>query len=107
MSHRDAAGLESRTINTAGRETNHTFPYLNFNTRYVFEVRTVFIKDSVLGEPVQVTATTGSFSAPVAPLTVKVLVNRNVRLSWSAPQTVEQQKVKVSKLQICCLVGVV
>ena len=107
MSYRFGAGLASIIVNTTGRETNHTFRYLNFNTRYIFEVRTVF-KDRFLGEPVQVTATTGYFSAPVAPLTVEVHVQTTVKLSWSAPQTVDPKKyVKVSKLQTCCLIGVV
>ena len=107
MSYRVGAGLASITVTTTGRETSHTFRHLNFNTRYIFEVRTVF-EDRFLGEPVQVTATTGYFSAPVAPLTVEVHVHRTVNLSWSAPQTVDPKKyVKVSKLQICCLVGVV
>ena len=93
----------STTVNTTGRETNHTFKYLYFSTRYTFEVKTRFRK-GVLGEPVHVFATTERFSAPVGPLTATAVSSRSVRLSWSAPPTIDLAKrLKVRKLVIFVL----
>lgn len=81
-------------MHTKGRETNYTFKYLNFNTKYTFEVSTRFSKGD-LGEPVHAVITTGPFSAPVGPLKAAVHADNSVTLSWSAPQTIDVKKFRV------------
>ena len=74
--------------------TSHTYRFLNFSTRYTFEVRTRFRKDNSLGPPVHVIKTTDPFTAPVRPMKVRGLRN-GIALSWSAPRTVNVKAVKV------------
>ena len=98
----------STTVNITGRETNYTFKYLHFSTRYTFEVKTR-LRKGILGEPVHVIATTERFSAPVGPLTATAVSSYSVRLSWSAPPTIDLKKLKVRKLVTlsCCRHGLV
>ena len=74
--------------------TSSTFRFLDFNTRYTFEVRTRFSKDNSLGLPVHVIKRTGAFTAPVGRLTAKVGYN-SVVLYWSAPGTIRPRAMKV------------
>ena len=74
--------------------TSHTYRFLNFSTRYTFEVRTRFSKDNSLGPPVHVIKTTDPFTAPVRPMKARGLRN-GIALSWSAPRTVNAKAVKV------------
>ena len=74
--------------------TSHTYRFLNFSTRYTFEVRTRFSKDNSLGPPVHVIKTTDPFTAPVRPMKARELRN-GIALSWSAPRTVNAKAVKV------------
>ena len=74
--------------------TSSTFRFLDFNTRYTFEVRTRFSKDNSLGLPVHVIKRTGAFTAPVGRLTAKVGYN-SVVLYWSAPGTIRPKALKV------------
>ena len=74
--------------------TSSTFRFLDFNTRYTFEVRTRFSKDNSLGPPVHVIKRTGAFTAPVGRLTAKVGYN-SVVLDWSAPGTIRPRALKV------------
>ena len=75
--------------------TSSTFRFLDFNTRYTFEVRTRFSKDNSLGPPVHVIKTTDPFTAPVRPMKARELRNYGIALSWSAPRTVNSKAVKV------------
>ena len=74
--------------------TSSTFRFLDFNTRYTFEVRTRFSKDNSLGPPVHVIKRTDAFTAPVGRLTAKVGYN-SVVLDWSAPGTIRPRALKV------------
>ena len=74
--------------------TSSTFRFLDFNTRYTFEVRTRFSKDNSLGPPVHVIKRTDAFTAPVGRLTAKVGYN-SVVLFWSAPGTIRPRALKV------------
>ena len=74
--------------------TSSTFRFLDFNTRYTFEVRTRFSKDNSLGLPVHVVKRTGAFTAPVGRLTAKVGPS-SVFLYWSAPGTIRPRALKV------------
>ena len=74
--------------------TSSTFRFLDFNTRYTFEVRTRFSKDNSLGPPVHVIKRTDAFTAPVGRLTAKVGYN-SVVLYWSAPGTIRPKALKV------------
>ena len=74
--------------------TSSTFRFLDFNTRYTFEVRTRFSKDNSLGPPVHVIKRTDAFTAPVGRLTAKVGYN-SVVLYWSAPGTIRPRALKV------------
>ena len=74
--------------------TGSTFRFLDFNTRYTFEVRTRFSKDNSLGPPVHVIKRTDAFTAPVGRLTAKVGYN-SVVLYWSAPGTIRPKALKV------------
>ena len=74
--------------------TSSTFRFLDFNTRYTFEVRTRFSKDNSLGPPVHVIKRTDAFTAPVGHLTAKVGYN-SVLLYWSAPGTIRPRALKV------------
>ena len=74
--------------------TSSTFRFLDFNTRYTFEVRTRFSKDNSLGLPVHVIKSTGAFTAPVGRLRAKVGSN-SVFLYWSAPGTITPNALKV------------
>ena len=74
--------------------TSSTFRFLDFNTRYTFEVRTRFSKDNSLGPPVHVIKRTDAFTAPVGRLTAKVGYN-SVLLYWSAPGTIRPKALKV------------
>ena len=74
--------------------TSSTFRFLDFSTRYTFEVRTRFGKDNSLGPPVHVIKTTDAFTAPVGHLTAKVGYS-SVILTWSAPGTIKPKALKV------------
>ena len=74
--------------------TSSTFRFLDFNTRYTFEVRTRFSKDNSLGPPVHVIKRTDAFTAPVGRLTAKVGYN-SILLYWSAPGTIRPKALKV------------
>ena len=74
--------------------TSSTFRFLDFNTRYTFEVRTRFSKDNSLGPPVHVIKRTDAFTAPVGHLTAKVGYS-SVILTWSAPGTIKPKALKV------------
>ena len=74
--------------------TSHTYRFLNFSTRYTFEVRTRFSKDNSLGPPVHVIKTTDAFTAPIGHLTAKPGYN-GVILTWSAPGTIKPKALKV------------
>ena len=74
--------------------TSSTFRFLDFNTRYTFEVRTRFSKDNSLGPPVHVIKRTDAFTAPVGHLTAKAGYN-SVLLYWSAPGTIRPKALKV------------
>ena len=74
--------------------TSSTFRFLDFNTRYTFEVRTRFRKDNSLGPPVHVIKRTDAFTAPVGLLRAKVGSN-SVFLYWSAPGTIRPKALKV------------
>ena len=74
--------------------TSSTFRFLDFNTRYTFEVRTRFSKDNSLGPPVHVIKTTDAFTAPVGHLTAKAGYY-SVILTWSAPGTIKPTALKV------------
>ena len=72
-----------------------TFRFLEFDTRYTFQVRTRFSKDNSLGPPVHVIKTTDAFTAPVGRVTAKVAGYSSVFLSWSAPGTIRPKALKV------------
>lgn len=80
MSYRDGSGAVSQYYNTTGRETSHTYTFLNFSTSYTFEVSTRFSKGD-LGVPLYVVATTDPFSASVGPLMATVDAQNTLILS--------------------------
>ena len=101
---KQSSGGTTVTKTTEGKATTYTFKYLQFNTRYTFEVRTNLAKGGH-GKDVTIIKTTGPFSASVGPLRKKIQDN-SVILSWSAPWTIDLTKdLKVNivlKLIITC-----
>ena len=87
-------------------KTSSTFSFLDFDTRYTFEVRTRFSKDNSLGPPVHVIKRTSSFTAPVGRLTAKVGYN-SVFLYWSAPGTIRPKALKVKMYLILSILVLV
>ncbi|CAH3170725.1 unnamed protein product [Porites evermanni] len=82
--------------------TSSTFRFLDFNTRYTFEVRTRFRKDNSLGPPVHVIKTTDAFTAPVSHLMAKAGYN-SVILTWSAPGTIKPKALKLYMVNWNCI----
>lgn len=102
MSYRDGSGAVSQYYNTTGRETSHTYTFLNFSTSYTFEVSTRFSKGD-LGVPLYVVTTTDPFSASVGPLMATVDAQNTLILSWSAPRTIDLNKNLKVRNQACAV----